>query len=719
MAVSPIHRLRRFFDRVRYEWLAGRPRYQMSMDLALAAKASEDWMSACRHFSDAACVRPSAAGVRLQLGHALKEIGRIEEAEVSYRKAIRLDPNRADAYLHLGHALSAQGRGEEATAAYLKAAQSPIQSTIKGSRSARFDLNTNATRGREAIAHACQEVDRLSGELLTLKAIFEEAAVYSTEDWPSLQADFPLRPPPSLSETPIHIIIDARQAKPSAVRTSLEALSDLEYNSWSASLLVDEVIREHPVASIAHRHSRIQIVERIETISMATLLIGAGARLEPHALGWFEFLARETDADVLYADHDHHTFSTDLKEVRSRPVLLPAPGARDIVSSPETAACIWLSSHCTELATDALIASTGATARRKLLWGAHTRCMQVRHAPIILSSVWIRSDVSRPDPGYLDNILDAEEAPQMSGSILSVVPTRDQAALLNACLCSLQESAVDNRNHSIVVVDNRSTQSDTLRLLNDWKKCGIAQVLHLDEPFNWSRANNLAVKNRTDDIFLFVNNDVEIISAGWDKTLRALLSDPLVGVVGARLLYPDRTIQHAGVVMGAVGGRPVHEGRGEHYDEAGPLGRWKRTREASAVTGAFLAVRADVFHLVGGFDEDLPVAYNDLDFCLRVRDAGYDVLYCAEIEAIHHESKSRGFAINNEKIAWDDGEFRALHSRWGDAAVQDPTVNLHWTFSERRSFDGFRRPSRSAVISAAKEGRAYRLDLSYSDRSRL
>ncbi len=189
-----------------------------------------------------------------------------------------------------------------------------------------------------------------------------------------------------------------------------------------------------------------------------------------------------------------------------------------------------------------------------------------------------------------------------------------------------------------------------------------------------------------------------MLTDGWDERLVETLSVDGVGVVGTRLLYPDRTVQHAGIVLGVNDFRPVHDGLGRSYEEGGPAGRWRRPRQASAVTGAFMAVKRSVFDLVGGFDERLAIGYNDVDLCLKVREQGMAVLYDPAIELIHHESRTRGLQDDQSKVAFDDEELTDLHDRWGGWMMFDPGKNPQWFSTHTRPFDGLRDVGRSEVL---------------------
>ncbi|HYG76858.1 MAG TPA: glycosyltransferase [Planctomycetota bacterium] len=233
----------------------------------------------------------------------------------------------------------------------------------------------------------------------------------------------------------------------------------------------------------------------------------------------------------------------------------------------------------------------------------------------------------------------ASYTPDIQGSPLVsiLIPFRDQAAVLERCLKSLRAITAYSR-YELILIDNGSTETATKKLLANEARNSNTQVLRVDEPFNFSRLNNLAAKKAQGEHLLFLNNDTEIIDPVWLGALLEQSQKTAVGAVGAKLLYPDGRIQHAGVKMGMD-------------DIAGHIHRLcteddpavQTMRECDAVTAACLMTRCGVFEELGGFNEtDLPVAYNDVDYCLRVREKNLKIIYTPHARLIHHESLSRG-----------------------------------------------------------------------------
>jgi GT2 family glycosyltransferase len=227
-------------------------------------------------------------------------------------------------------------------------------------------------------------------------------------------------------------------------------------------------------------------------------------------------------------------------------------------------------------------------------------------------------------------------------SVSIVIPFRDQASLLARCIESLPiRPGFDN--YDIVLVDNGSVEPETRALRTRLEERYGAIVTEYPGAFNWSAINNVGAAASRSDFLLFLNNDIEATGEGWLRALVEQGQRPEVGVVGARLFYPDGTLQHAGIVVG-TGVIGWHIFMGLPADGSAYLGWDQAVRPYSAVTGACFLTRRDVFDELGGFDESLEVAFNDVDYCLRARDLGYEVLYTPHAVLIHNEAMTRGLA---------------------------------------------------------------------------
>jgi GT2 family glycosyltransferase len=273
--------------------------------------------------------------------------------------------------------------------------------------------------------------------------------------------------------------------------------------------------------------------------------------------------------------------------------------------------------------------------------------------------------------GPLPGTFDVEGVATGAHRVSVIVPFRDGAPLLRVCVDTLSATAGDV-DVELVLVDNGTTDPETLSLLERFAARPGVQVHHDGRPFNWARLNNEAVASASGDLLLFLNNDIECRRSGWLEALVAQAERPDVVAVGGRLLYPDGRLQHGGVVVG-LGGAAGHVLAGLGAGEPGYLGMAVLARDVTAVTGACLATRRDVFEELDGFDESLGLDLNDIDYCLRGRAGGRRVVYEPRAELVHHESPSRG---TSGSIA----DIERFIDRWEPLITAgDPHLNPHLT----------------------------------------
>ena len=255
-----------------------------------------------------------------------------------------------------------------------------------------------------------------------------------------------------------------------------------------------------------------------------------------------------------------------------------------------------------------------------------------------------------------------------------IIPTRNGFDVLSCCLESLFKLTQYPRMR-VTVVDNGSDDVRVLNLLDDYKDKKLIDVLHYDRPFNFSAINNFAVSKTTADHLLFLNNDIEAIRPDWLEEMVRHACREKIGAVGPMLWYPDMTMQHAGVVIGA-GGVAGHAHHRLPFGHPGYFGRAAFALEVSAVTAACLLMPRKVFLEVGGFDgEALTVAFNDVDLCLKVRRLGYKVIFTPRAELIHHESATRGNDLAPEHRDRFARECEVMKRRWAAVINNDPSYN--------------------------------------------
>lgn len=252
-----------------------------------------------------------------------------------------------------------------------------------------------------------------------------------------------------------------------------------------------------------------------------------------------------------------------------------------------------------------------------------------------------------------------------------IIATRDGGAHLKSCIDSITKNK--SQNIELIIVDNGSKDNRTVGYLRQLAGSGRAKVLQYDMEFSYSKINNLAAEHASGELLCFLNDDTEVMSSGWLGRARTLLSLPAIGIVGARLLYPDMTLQHFGVHLGfgphKVAGTPHAR---QHTSDPGIAGKALLMQQFCAVTGACLFIRREDFMKVGGFEPALAVAFNDIDLCLKVREAGLQVVCDPDIELIHHESKSRGYDVTPAKRQRLDREAEWMRGKWEKILDADP-----------------------------------------------
>lgn len=264
-----------------------------------------------------------------------------------------------------------------------------------------------------------------------------------------------------------------------------------------------------------------------------------------------------------------------------------------------------------------------------------------------------------------------------------IIPTRDKVELLRMCVESILAKTTYPR-FEIIVVDNQSRETATLAWLGELERNERVRVLRYDAPFNYSAINNWAVRQCDGEVIGLVNNDIEVISPDWLEEMVSHAVRPEIGVVGAMLYYPDDMIQHAGVILG-VHGVAAHAYAGMPRGYPGHGGRARVAQGLSAVTGACMLLRREVHERVGGLDERLQIAFNDIDLCLRIREHGYRNIWTPFAELRHHESASRGSEDTPEKQHRFAREVEFMGDRWGTLLPNDPAYNPNLSLLSRHS----------------------------------
>ncbi len=662
----------------------------------------------------------------------------------------RLAQTEDEAEGSCGFRLAWRGRSALRAAGPGAAFRFEIRDAASGERiGAAFELDAifaDARGSLQRIATQLEEVKRTVRQLEAMLPQLESFAAFPPEDHATFRRLHRVAPPPALPGAPavrILALMSCRGVPARGLRRILDALSCQTWPHWEAVLLVasaeerglaeaaaarDPRLRwravaedgpeaENAAAAAAELAAEEELAAAASGPDALVLMLPPGAEPAETAFAWFAHAAARFPACLgFFCDEDQ------VEEDPAGPARHDAPVFRAALDPWE----LPLRNPCGEVLAArpgaalaaALEAAAAAgpdrAARRWVSWAALARQGPVAHIPRLLVAMQklaaIAAETPAPPtetlrpllrkPWLLDPGGVPAEAVAAEGPITVIIPTRNGGALLADALGALCAKAAEPSRLDPLVVDNGSDEAATLAWLAAGQAAGRFRLLRVDEPFNWSRLNNLAVAATPAEpggLVLFLNDDTRMLSQGWDRTLRALLADGEAGAVGARLVYEDLTIQHAGVVIGQER-LAAHEGVGEAMDAPGPEGRWQRLRQAGAVTGAFLACRREVFDRLGPFDEQgLGVTFNDVDFCLRVRAAGLGVLYAPDISLVHFESKSRGIdTFDARKRERAEFERRKLEDAWGEGLWLDPGVNPHWA-RWTAAFAAIREPSAAEI----------------------
>ena len=272
-------------------------------------------------------------------------------------------------------------------------------------------------------------------------------------------------------------------------------------------------------------------------------------------------------------------------------------------------------------------------------------------------------------------------------AVTIIIPFKDEIATTRRCVRTILDGT-NYRKYDIILVDNWSTSDQLEKFSKEMGRTKRVKIMRVEEEFNYSKLNNMAAAKTNADMLVFMNNDLFVSDESWLRTLvNEALADEKVGIVGGKFVYPNRTVQHAGVILG-VGSVACHMGTGLGENDPGYCRRGEFAQEFSAVTAAGLLMKASVFQQIGGFDEvGLKVAFNDVDLCLRTREAGYKVIWTPDFLAEHHESLSRGDDVRPVQENRFFHEMRTMIERWGDVLTTDPFYNPNLSMDRQAYFE--------------------------------
>jgi O-antigen biosynthesis protein len=425
----------------------------------------------------------------------------------------------------------------------------------------------------------------------------------------------------------------------------------------------------------------------------AVTFIGQHDVISPGALGAM-LDALDAGADVAYCDEDTIDAAGNLTGPRLKPAWSP-----DLMDSTDYVGALTVLRHSLVREAGGVRSHHGDAWEYDLKLRACERATTIVHVPDVLFHRRASAPTTSPSapaesgaraveavvrdalarrgeqgfvqPAHVAGAWHVRRTLASAPLVSAIICFRDSPRLLRTCLDSLSATA-EYANIEWLLVDNDSEEPETSALVERLAERPGVRVLQHPGAFNWAAINNAAARQARGDVLLFLNNDIEARSSDWMAPLVEHAQRSQVGAVGGRLLYPTGEVQHVGVVLG-MGGAAGHVLRGLEGDRPGYLGLAAVTRNCSAVTGACLMTRRSVFDELGGFDETFALDLNDIDYCLRLRQRGLDVVCTPLCELVHHESPSRGSSGTPRDIL-------AFVERWEDAVVAgDPYLNPNLT----------------------------------------
>lgn len=539
-----------------------------------------------------------------------------------------------------------------------------------------FRLAWNGSAGKALLVAGLAAVGRRSEMNSTLEDILGATSLERYHDWRALKG----REPDlagldarrdSWREGPhIRVIVHAVGEKGAeAPDETIASLHRQSYPNWSLALVgTDMTYNGDRQAFRVEGGARAGLLWEGLEASDIVMPVLAGDVVADYAMAALvEFASGRSDCLMFYADED----SIDTGRRYVAPELKPDWSPIFHRARPYVGRAVYFRRHALEAHAEVPSATLLLPSTWNALFAAQVGPVgHVRR--LLLTKPWKPAESGAPA------IL--AKPPTESATATLIVPTRDRADLLAACLSSLEKTRP--RDFDLVIVDNGSKEPATLDLLDRTRMHSWARVLDVAGPFNFSALCNRAAEHADGRILVFLNNDTVAMQPDWLANLVNWAVRPDVGAVGAKLFYPSGRLQHVGLVLG-LGGYAAHIDIGEGATHRGYLDRFTVPHEVSAVTGACLAVEKGKFDAIGGFDaKRYPIELGDVDLCLRLRQRGWKTVFTPDAVLTHHESATRGRSSVAKRYA---KERRHFLETWKDAVLDDPCFHPALSLTARRT----------------------------------
>lgn len=687
-----------------------------------AARDGGQFARAARLYENAIACAPDRTDLLVQRANMLKDARQFAAAGQAYRDALAQRPDDGDIHLQLGHLLKTAGDRARAIASYARAADlladpsaaiAELAALGEPAAEERMFFRRLAAGDLDRTASMALEIERMRATLDDMRAALPDIrarAAFPLSLYPLMRELHAVpAPPPGAPPVTLAVLVPLADDGFEHAFEAIEGLRAQAHERFTAFFIGRSRDLQEIISRVAALDQRFVWAERDadETTAAAerrvaracdadwVVALERGAVLDRQALAWIAAAAGAgasaciADAETGERRHGRLAFSEPrMRGPVDRWSILEANVAgetiaarRDVFLEAGAQTCdLDFASARALLAMEIACAGGAAHIPQPLVWTAPgTNGPQGKAHAVALARHLARHgrsavkiEVGAMPDGPMRLRRDAGDAQAI---IDIVIPTHDNSTDLEALIESLDALAAHPQALRYRLIANNSPAPARValeRLAADPR----TRVIIADEPFNWSRLSNQGARAGEAPLILFANDDMRMLTTEWDAEVRGLLDDPRVGALGARLLYPDGSIQHAGILLGWRGGA-IHDGLHAASDAPGPNQRWRVTREVSAVTGAFLATRRALFEQAGGFDEvRLAIGYSDVDYCLKLRSKGLAVLWTPHVSLTHYESKSRGLDhLTLATQARDANERHIMRDRWGAAMDVDPHVH--------------------------------------------
>jgi len=576
-------------------------------------------------------------------------------------------------------------------------------------------------------------VSRLACEVVPLELNFSEINSEEYKEWirlyDTLDAEKIIKINGIIRELAwkpkVSILLNSHNSDPIWIMKAIESVRSQIYSNWELCILEDfssSLALQEIVHSFSNKDSRIKIIHSEEKdfnnsytiapfLDMACgewiIILNPADELSLDALASIiQVINKNSELRLIYSDEDcidesgirskpkfksdwnldlfySQNFVSNLAAFHRKTIVEIGGGGINCKIMPTFNLCLHLIEH---IGPEKIYHIPNILYHRRQLKIESERCIELNHFALPGGDILIQEHFDRVNikatAEYIGHGYQIKyQLPDLKPLVSLIIPTKNSVELIRACVRSILQKTT-YPNYEILIIDNNSSKQDALDYFQRISENQRVKVIRDEMIFNYSALNNRAIKKAGGKLIGLLNDDVEVINPEWLSEMVSHALRPDVGAVGAKLLYPNNTVQHAGIVTGILD-YAGHLHKNLNNNCLGYLGRLGLTSNFSAVTAACLIIRREVYDEVGGLNEvDLKIACNDVDLCLRIRTAGYRIVLTPFALLYHHESSTRGYEDTSEKQRRFKNEIKFMKNTWGDLLLNDPMYNPNLTLSK-------------------------------------